>query len=183
MKKNYKLNPIVNYKDMVKVPVKKKMEVIHEDRRTIKQKKTYILKKKIMKTIKTVKTKKIEYGQLFPQYCGWLKITSSLNNLILTFTDLNGNVKYSLSSGQKTNGKKGARSNYFVMLNTITAFCDMISKKEKNPKKINVSFKGHNLIEKLFTKGLKKKSIEIGMLYNTTSIPHNGCRLKKYRRI
>ena len=50
---------------------------------------------------------------------GILCATSTVNNLILTYTDLLGNPLYWYSCGRIPNIQKGSRSNYFIILETI----------------------------------------------------------------
>jgi len=127
------------------------------------------------------------YDQLFTfrqkkvEIDGVLNIKASLNNVIFTYSSLLGDTKYSTSCGQNKDGKKGSRSDYFVILETITNFSLFLSK--QNIKNIYIKLNGNGLIRKTLLKGLTKSKLNIHKLYNTTPIPHNGCRLKKYRRI
>jgi small subunit ribosomal protein S11 len=112
---------------------------------------------------------------------GILCATSTVNNLILTYTDLLGNPLYWYSCGRIPNIQKGSRSNYFIILETIEKFSLYLE--SKNIKNIHIKVKGFGLIRKTLLKALKKTNLQVFNFYNVTLLPHNGCRPKKYRRI
>ena len=133
-----------------------------------------ISNKKIKSTLKT----KIS----IPIPCaGYLNIKSTINNLNLNFTDLLGKTKYKTTCGEHVEGKKSARSDYFVTVNTISNFTKALS--SKNIKKINLKFNGSRSVIKPFIKGFNKRNLQVNQIHEFSSVPHNGCRLKKFRRI
>lgn len=112
---------------------------------------------------------------------GILHIKASLNNVILTYTDLMGKPIYWYSCGRIPNIKKGSRSNYFIILETIKSFGLFL--RSKNIIKIVIKFNGFGLIKKTLFKALKQTKLKVVSIHNITPLPHNGCRLKKYRRL
>ena len=116
-----------------------------------------------------------------PLINGVLSIKASLNNVILTYTDLLGNPIYWYSCGRIANVKKGSRSNFFIILETIVNFGLFL--KSKRVKKISIKFNGFGLVRKTLLKGLRKTKLKVIAIHNITPLPHNGCRLKKFRRL
>jgi len=133
------------------------------------KKKMYKLKKKIKKKIKI----RIIHGIL--------NISSSLNNVILTYSTLSGRPLFWLSCGCLPNIQKGQRSNFFVILDTLKKF--LLFLKTKKVKKIYVKFKGTGLIRKTFLRSLQGLKFKIYKIYDITPKPHNGCKSRKYKRV
>lgn len=112
---------------------------------------------------------------------GILNIHSTLNNVIFTYTSLNGKVLYWYSCGSIVNLKKGLRSKYLTILDALVVFSKILLKKNINY--IYIKFKGVGLIRKTLLKGLKTTNLKVLKIFNTTPVPHNGCRVKKYKRV
>ena len=104
----------------------------------------------------------------------------SLNNTFFTLTDLSGNTKAWSSCGSM--GFKGGKRS--------SRFSGQIAAENIGNKAVNLGYskvilhlngvgKGRNVC----TTGLKKSGIEIQIIKDFTSIPHNGCRPPKIRRI
>jgi small subunit ribosomal protein S11 len=138
-------------------------------------------KKNLKKKIFLYKNLKKKKNYIYIQIDGILNITTSLNNIILNYSDLFGKPKYWFSCGQIPNIQKGNRSNYFIILEMFKKFSDFLIL--KSVKNIYIKLKGTSLIKKKLFNGLKTSNLNIIKIFNITPISHNGCKKKKYRRI
>ena len=68
-----------------------------------------------------------------------------------------------------------------MMLETITSFLKFLESKDVS--KIQVNLKGSSLIKNVLIKGFRSSTIKVLNFNAFNSIPHNGCRPKKYRRV
>lgn len=108
-----------------------------------------------------------------------LYILLTPNNIFYTITDLKGNVKIWTSLGtKKIKGTKKITLNS-IKLNLLNLFSNI------NIKKINIHiiFKGLNKYKKFILKYLKQLSLNIVSICDYTTNAHNGCKIKKIRRL
>jgi len=125
------------------------------------------------KKVKKKKVKKdIGYGVAF--------IQSTFNNTIISITDREGNVVCWTSSG--TAGFKGARKG--------TPFAAQLASKEVASKArdfgvryVDVRVKGPGAGRESAIRALQSVGLEIKSIRDVTPIPHNGCRVRKRRRV
>jgi len=179
---------------------KKKQKISKKKKKLLKIIKLNLLKKRYFffktkfkyfkKKLKPkIKTKKKEYifvrkkktRLLIPAVHGILNVSSTLNNVILTYSTLLGKPLYWFSCGRLPNIQKGERSNYFMILDTLKKF--IIFLKMKKIKKIYIKFHGLGLIRKTVVRSFKGLRFKIFKLYDLTSKPHNGCKTRKYKRV
>jgi small subunit ribosomal protein S11 len=113
-------------------------------------------------------------------YLAIVHIHASLNNTIVTITDLNGRVVAHASGGSC--GFKGARKStpYAAQMASEEA---TRQSKERGVKKVEVRLSGpgpgrESALRALYLNGLKIKTI-----LDVTPVPHNGCRPPKKRRL
>ena len=111
---------------------------------------------------------------------GNVYIQATFNNTIITVTDINGNALSWASAGGL--GFRGAKKSTPYAAQTT---CETAAKKAMDfgLKEVNVFVKGpgvgrESAIRTLGVLGLKVRSIR-----DVTPIPHNGCRLRKSRRV
>ena len=111
---------------------------------------------------------------------GNVYIQATFNNTIITFTDLAGNAISWASAGGL--GFRGAKKSTPYAAQTT---CETAGKKamDSGLREVNVFVKGpgvgrESAIRTLGVLGLKVRSIR-----DVTPIPHNGCRLRKTRRV
>jgi len=123
------------------------------------------------KTKKKVK-KDIGFGLAF--------IQSTFNNTIITITDRDGNTVCWTSSG--TAGFKGARKG--------TPFAAQLAAREASNKAkeygvryVDVRVKGPGAGRESAIRALQSEGLEIKSIRDVTPIPHNGCRVRKRRRV
>jgi small subunit ribosomal protein S11 len=123
------------------------------------------------KTKKKVK-KDIGYGLAF--------IQSTFNNTIITITDQQGHTVCWSSSG--TAGFKGSRKG--------TPFAAQLAAREASDKAkesgvryVDVRVKGPGAGRESAIRALQSEGLEIKSIRDVTPIPHNGCRVRKRRRV
>ncbi len=107
-------------------------------------------------------------------------IQSTFNNTIITITDQQGSSICWASSG--TAGFKGARKG--------TPFAAQLAAKEASLKAkefgvryVDVKVKGPGAGRESAIRALQSEGLEIKSIRDITPIPHNGCRVRKRRRV
>lgn len=107
-------------------------------------------------------------------------ITATFNNTIVTFADNKGNVLCWGSAG--TAGFKGARkSTPYAATTTV----DQTAKKAQvlGVREVEVYIKGPGPGRDAALRMLKTRGLKMSLIADVTSIPHNGPRAKKRRRV
>lgn len=111
---------------------------------------------------------------------GKMFVKATFNTTYVTFTDANGNTICWSSAG--TCGFKGAkRSTPFAATTIIEE--GLRKAKTLGLMTTDVYLKGPGPGKDAALRVLKTSGIDINTLADTTSIPHNGCRPKKHRRV
>jgi small subunit ribosomal protein S11 len=107
-------------------------------------------------------------------------IKATFNNVIVTLTDMYGNVISWSSAGR--NQFKGSRKN--------TPFAAQVSAEAAareahalGLRKVEVFIKGPGAGREAAVRSLQQAGIEVTMIRDITPIPHNGCRPPKRRRV
>ncbi|MFC2169682.1 30S ribosomal protein S11 [Acidobacteriota bacterium] len=107
-------------------------------------------------------------------------IQSTFNNTIITITDQQGNTVCWASSG--TAGFKGARKG--------TPFAAQLASKDASAKArdfgvryVDVRVSGPGAGRESAIRALQSEGLEIKSIKDVTPIPHNGCRVRKRRRV
>lgn len=108
-----------------------------------------------------------------------LHIKCTFKNTIISLTKNTGEVlkQWSTKSLKKTKFKKNTPYNVQLIVYKINKYIQL-----KKIKKLNVYLKGTGLGRYNILRNLKKKKIKIISIFDTTSIPFNGCRIKKMKR-
>lgn len=109
-----------------------------------------------------------------------LYIQSTRNNLILSLTDANGNVVLRSSSGIiGINGsKKRLFSNRLKIVERILSFLQ-----KAGTQKVSLIFRGFGKDRELVCRNLQKTKLTILNIKDYGTIAHNGCRIKKPKRL
>ena len=124
--------------------------------------------KKVRKKVK----KNVAHGQAH--------IKSTFNNTIVSITDLTGAVISSSSSGQV--GFKGSRKS--TPFAAQLAAEDVARKAmEHGLKKVDVFVKGPGSGRETAIRSLQASGLEVGQIQDVTSVPFNGVRSRKRRRV
>ncbi len=125
---------------------------------------------------RTTKKKKVRkdigYGLAFVQ--------STFNNTIISISDGNGNVVCWSSSG--TAGFKGARKGTPFAAQLAARECSNKAK-EFGIRYVDVRVKGPGAGRESAIRALQSDGLEIKSIRDVTPIPHNGCRVRKRRRV
>ncbi|MDO8886037.1 30S ribosomal protein S11 [Candidatus Oleimmundimicrobium sp.] len=130
------------------------------------------VKKTSKSRVKRKEKKNVAYGAAH--------IKSTYNNTIVTITDLDGNTIAWESAGSV--GFKGSRKSTPFAAQMVA---ETVAKeaKEHGMKKVEVFVKGPGAGKETAVRTLQAAGLEIGNVSDVTPVPHNGCRLKKRRRV
>lgn len=124
-------------------------------------------------------TKKRNSNKTIPS-SGRVYVTAGFNNTLITITDDSGNTLFSGSAGKS--GFKGSRKSTPY---AATMAAQEVAEKAKAAGMLEVSVfvngPGSGRISAI--KALKLAGLKVNAISDVTSIPHNGCRPKKRRRI
>jgi small subunit ribosomal protein S11 len=111
---------------------------------------------------------------------GKVFIKASFNNVLVTITDVYGNVISWSSAGR--NGFKGSRKNT-PFAAQVTAENAAKEAYDLGLRKVDVYVKGPGSGREAGVRSLQGVGIEILSIRDITPIPHNGCRPPKRRRV
>ena len=111
---------------------------------------------------------------------GYAHIRSSINNTIITITDLNGNAVAWASAGGL--GFKGSRKSTPFAAQSAAETAARAAM-EHGMKTVEVYVKGPGPGREAAIRSLQAAGLEICMIKDVTPIPHNGCRPPKRRRV
>ena len=111
---------------------------------------------------------------------GKVFIKATFNNVIVTITDVYGNVISWSSAGR--NGFKGSRKNtpFAAQVTTEAASKEAF---DLGLRKVDVYVKGPGSGREAGIRSLQAVGIEVLSIRDITPIPHNGCRPPKRRRV
>lgn len=109
-----------------------------------------------------------------------LSILFTTNNTLYSLTDIDGKVIFWTSSGiKKIKGAKKVTSiSALVAAKTIIKYLLKF-----NYKNIYLKIKGFNKNKKLIIKYFNQSFLNILLITDKTSFPHNGCKNPKKRRV
>jgi small subunit ribosomal protein S11 len=107
-------------------------------------------------------------------------IRATFNNVIVTLTDVYGNVISWSSAGR--NGFKGSRKNtpYAAQVTAEVAAKEAF---DLGLRKVEVFVKGPGSGREAGIRSMQQVGLEILSIRDITPIPHNGCRPPKRRRV
>lgn len=107
-------------------------------------------------------------------------IKATFNNIIVTITDLYGNVICWSSAGK--NGFKGSKKNtpYASQVSAEKAAKEAF---DMGLRKVDVFIKGPGAGREAAIRALTQAGLEVHSIIDRTPIPHNGCRPPKRRRV
>ena len=133
--------------------------------------KTSTGKKKVVKTRKRI-SRNIEKGQVH--------ITTSFNNNIIVFTDMEGNVISSCSSGKL--GLKGSKKSTPFAAQTCVETAGKVAL-DNGMKTVEVYVKGPGNGRESAIRCLSTLGFDVTLIKDVSPIAHNGCRPPKRRRV
>ena len=111
---------------------------------------------------------------------GIVHIQSTFNNTIVTITNLNGDTVAWASAG--SSGFKGARKSTPFAAQTASekAALEALS---NGMKSVKILVKGQGSGRETAIRAIEGAGFEISSIQDITSVPHNGCRPPKRRRV
>ena len=111
---------------------------------------------------------------------GIASVKTTFNNTIITITDILGNTLCWASAG--SSGFKGARKNTPFAAQTA-ARAVALKAIDMGMAKVEVVINGRGNGRETSIRALKNAGLNIVSIEDKTSIPHNGCRPPKKRRL
>lgn len=126
----------------------------------------------VKKDVKITTPQRVKEGRIY--------IYSSYNNTILSLADNEGNVLYWTSAGRI--GFKGTKKGTpFAASRVADAMSQVVDKLKI--KEIKIFVKGIGSGRDSAIRSLAARGLNIVSIKDVTPVPHNGCRLKKPRRV
>ena len=111
---------------------------------------------------------------------GIVHIQSTFNNTIVTITNLNGDTVAWASAG--SSGFKGARKSTPFAAQTASEKV-ALEALSNGMKSVKILIKGQGSGRETAIRAIKGAGFEISSIQDITSVPHNGCRPPKRRRV
>ncbi len=102
------------------------------------------------------------------------------NNLICSLTDLNGNVLFWTSGG--SNKSKGLKKLVPLVISACLCKIGLVAKR-KGFERIHIKLKGLTKNKKLVLKSINLIGLDVNSIQDVTALPHNGCRIKRQKRL
>ncbi len=112
---------------------------------------------------------------------GIAHVRSSFNNTMITVTDMNGDVLAWKSGG--TMGFKGSRKGTPFAAQRAGAELGDLVKNRFGMREVEVKVEGPGPGRESAVRGLQSVGIDVKAIEDVSSLPHNGCRPPKKRRI
>ncbi|MBP6891170.1 30S ribosomal protein S11 [Candidatus Parcubacteria bacterium] len=107
-------------------------------------------------------------------------ISCSYNNTIISLTDMKGNVLHWATAGNI--GFKGTRKGTPFAATKVAETIASLAEK-KGIEKIIIRLRGIGTGRDSAVRALAARTFEVVAIEDLTSVPHNGCRPKKSRRV
>ena len=124
---------------------------------------------------KTQKKKKVKVDAV-----GEAHIHASFNNIIISLTNVNGDVISWSSAGKM--GFRGSKKNTPYAAQQAAQDCAKVAH-EAGLRKVKVFVKGPGTGRESAIRSISNSGIEVSEIVDVTPLPHNGCRPPKRRRV
>ncbi len=111
---------------------------------------------------------------------GMAHIHSSFNNIIVTLTNMNGEVISWSSAGKK--GFRGSKKNTPYAAQVASEECSKAAY-DLGLRKVKVFVKGPGNGRESAIRAMSSIGIQVTEIVDVTPLPHNGCRPPKRRRV
>lgn len=111
---------------------------------------------------------------------GQAHIKASFNNIIISITNMSGQVVSWASAGKM--GFKGSKKNTPYAAQTAATDCAKVAH-DLGMRKVEVFIKGPGAGRESAIRALQNSGLEVTVIKDITPLPHNGCRPPKRRRV
>ena len=111
---------------------------------------------------------------------GMAHVHSSFNNIIITLTNMNGEVISWSSAGKK--GFRGSKKNTPYAAQVASEECSKTAY-DLGLRKVKVFVKGPGNGRESAIRAMSSIGIQVTEIVDVTPLPHNGCRPAKRRRV
>ena len=111
---------------------------------------------------------------------GEAHIHASFNNIIISLTNVNGDVISWSSAGKM--GFRGSKKNTPYAAQMAAQDCAKVAH-ESGLRKVKVFVKGPGSGRESAIRSIANSGIEVSEIVDVTPLPHNGCRPPKRRRV
>ena len=127
------------------------------------------------KVVKTTKKRTVKV-----ESTGQVHVNATFNNIIITFTDLNGQTVAWSSAGKM--GFRGAKKNTPFAAQVASQDASKVAF-ESGMRKVKVYIKGPGAGRDSAIRTVGAAGIEVTEIVDITPLPHNGCRAPKRRKV
>lgn len=148
-------------------------ELPEEIKQKLEKNKAARAKKKLVKKRKKKGVKIVKSGRAY--------INATYNNTMISLADNNGDIISWASAGMA--GFKGAKKATPYAAQIITKIAVQKAKEEYGLQEVNVFVSGVGTGREAAIRALNANGLEVMAIKDVTSVPHNGCRPKKPRRV
>ena len=148
-------------------------ELPDEIKQKLEKNKQARAKKKLVKKRKKRVARTVKVGNAY--------INATYNNTMVTLADTNGDVIAWASAGVA--GFKGAKKATPYASQIITKIAVQKANEEYGLQEVSVFVSGVGTGREAAIRALNANGLEVTSIKDTTSVPHNGCRPKKPRRV
>ncbi len=111
---------------------------------------------------------------------GMAHVHSSFNNIIVTLTNMNGEVISWSSAGKK--GFRGSKKNTPYAAQVASEECSKVAY-DLGLRKVKVFVKGPGNGRESAIRAMATVGLQVTEIVDATPLPHNGCRPAKRRRV
>lgn len=125
-------------------------------------------------------TKKVTKKKVAVEPVGHAHINATFNNIIITLTNVNGEVISWSSAGKM--GFRGSKKNTPYAAAQAATDCGKVAF-DSGLRKVEVFVKGPGAGRESAIRTLQIAGIEVTLIKDVTPLPHNGCRPPKKRRV
>jgi small subunit ribosomal protein S11 len=148
-------------------------ELPDEIKQKLEKNKQARAKQKLVKKRKKRTARVVKVGRAY--------VNATYNNTMVTITDNNGDVISWASAGIA--GFKGAKKATPYAAQIIAKIAIQKAKEEYGLQEVSVFVSGVGTGRESAIRALNANGLEVSAIKDTTSVPHNGCRPKKPRRV
>jgi small subunit ribosomal protein S11 len=113
-------------------------------------------------------------------HSGIAHVVATFNNTLVTITDQNGNVLSWSSSGKC--GFRGSKKSTAYVAQVVAQDASRVAMSH-GLKEVEVRVKGPGTGRESAVRAFQAIGLEVTSIRDVTPVPHNGCRLRKARRV